>query len=597
MNIKLQLEALEWVYSLAKGSEPNGVYIPQKPYIENSPTNGVFEELIPEQTGVHSEALLKMFSDISKENGIRPHLAVVLKDGKLIAKAAWSPYELQTPHVSHSMSKSVVSMAVGLAVKENKLSLGEKIIDIFYDNLPEKINEKMKKISVENLLTMSSGAAFNEAKALMSSDWVNNFLSSDVIFEPGEKFHYNSLNTYMLSAIICKRCGTSLSEFLNERIFSPLGINNFYWEKCPRGIEKGGWGLYMSVLDYAKLGQLYLDGGIWHGKMIIDSEWIANSTSKKIDVPNNVDRNGYGYQIWILKNNSGYLFSGMFGQNVYIFPKRNIVIAINSGSTGIFPQGKLLNIVTEFITENKNFDDAPIKNFRYGYAAELRNSLADARFGNIISEETKISFTEKLRRSIFSFKKDMHRDEIPPAAAVLAGHKIIFENNRCGILPVLIQIMNGNFESGINSADFFVKGGKIIMKISCDDETHDIPLDFSDRPSYTNFEKRGDIFRVGIFSALTLDEDEIPVLKITMCFTETSCTKIFKFIFSAGGVILKVREDPPLYDAIEDASGMIMPAFGDKVRKTLEAVMETDIAEYKIKSFLEPNIKGEIKKL
>lgn len=597
MDIKRQLEALEWFYSLAKGSETNKVYIPQKPRLEHSGNDSAFEELIPEQTGVDSAALLKMFAEISSEKGISPHLAVVLRNGKLIAKAAWSPYEINTPHVSHSMSKSVVSMAAGIAVQNNLLDISEKITDIFYDEIPEKINENMRKVTVKNLLTMSSGAAFDEAKALMSSDWIKNFLASELIFMPGEKFHYNSLNTYMLSAIICKRSGMSLSEFLENNLFSYLDINNFYWEKCPHGIEKGGWGLYMSIFDYAKLGQLYLNGGMWRGKQIISAKWIANSTSKKIDVPDKIDRNGYGYQIWILKNGLGYLFSGMFGQNVYIFPERNMVIAINSGSSGIFPAGKLLNIITDFISEDKNFSDTPIKNFRYSDAAKLRISLEKAKFGSVLSEKIKPSLAERIRNSILSLRKEKTAVEIPPAAAVLAGHKIIFENNRAGILPVLIQVMNGNFESGINSAVFFIRNEILIMRISSDEEIHDIPLSFSDIPAYGEYEKRGDIFHVGISAALTLDEDDIPVLKITMCFTETSCAKIFKFIFETSSVILKIREIPELYNAIDDAAGMLLPTLGDKFRKTFEAVMETDMAEYKIKHFLEPDIKGEIEKM
>ncbi len=597
MDKKKQLEALDWIYSLANGSETNKVYIPQKPRLEGSLTDGAFEELIPEQTGVDSAALLKMFAEISAEKGISPHLAAVLRNGKLIAKSAWSPYEINTPHVSHSMSKSVVSMAVGIAVKNNLLDISEKISDIFYDEISGKTSEKMKRVTVEHLLTMSSGASFNEAKALMSSDWIRNFLSSEVMFEPGEKFHYNSLNTYMLSAAICRRSGMSLSEFLKKYLFGSLGINNFYWEKCPHGIEKGGWGLYLSILDYAKLGQLYLNGGLWRGRTLIDPEWIADSTSKRIDVPNNVDRNGYGYQIWIMKNGLGYLFSGMFGQNVYVFPKRNMVIALNSGSSGVFPQGRLLNIVSGFASDDRNFSDAPIKELRYSDAAALRNSLAGARFGKSLSEGSAPSFAEKLRRGIFSLRNEKPSDEIPPAAAILAGHEIVFENNRAGVLPLLIQVMNGSFESGINSAAFFVRGDSLIMRISGDDEYHDIPLSFAEKPAYTEFEKRGDVFRIGICASLTLDEDDIPVLKVTVCFTETSCAKILKFVFGTGGVILKVREDPELYTAIDDASGTFLPALGDTVRKTLEMVMESDIAGYKIKSFLEPDICGEVRKL
>lgn len=592
MDIKKQLDALDWIYSLAKGSEPRGVYIPQKPLLSDSVTSGIFRELIPEQAGVRSEALLEMFGRISAENDIFPHLAAVLRNGFLIAKAEWSPYELKTPHVSHSMCKSITSMAVGIAADEGLLHIDENIADIFPEKMPDRPQGYVKDITIKHLLTMSGGSSFNEAKALMTSeDWTEKFLAAETIFPPGERFHYNSMNSYMLSAIVCRRAGTSLSEFLGKRLFEPLGITNFYWEKSPQGIEKGGWGLYMGLLDYAKLGQLYLDGGIFRGKQLISAEWIAESASKKIAVPDSMGRDGYGYQIWTLKG-GGFLFSGMFGQNVYIFPKRNMVIAVNSGSSGIFPQGRLLNIVSEFVSDDKNFSDVPIKNFLYSNAADLKNALANAKFGTVISEKN--SLAERLKKSILKIKNN---SAIPPAAAVLSGYEIIFENDHAGILPVLIQVMNGNFESGIRSAAFFIKDEELIMRISDSEEFHDIPLSFSESPSYTYFKKRGDIFRVGNYAALTLDEDEIPVLKITLCFTETSCVKILKFIFGTDEVILKLREIPELYSAINDASDMFFPALGDTVRKTLEAVMETDIAEYKIKNFLEPNIRGKIRKI
>lgn len=602
MDIKKQLRALEWVYSLAKGSE-QGVYVPQKPALEPVDTEGSFEELLPEQVGVDSEALLKMFAEISAERGICPHSMVVLRNGKLIAKAEWTPFEIRQPHVSHSMSKSVVSMAVGIAREEGLLSIDEKIADIFPEKMPENPHKHMNQITIEHLLTMSSGASFNEARALMAKDWVKDFLSSEVTFEPGKKFHYNSLNTYMLSAILYKRTGISLTEYLEKRLFSPMKISGYYWEKCPLGIEKGGWGLYMGILDYAKLGQLYLNGGVWNGKSLVSPEWVAESTSKKIAKPDDVSRDGYGYQIWILKNNLGFLFSGMFGQNVFVFPKRDMVIAVTSGSSGIFPHGSLLDIVTEFAAENGNFSSAPIKNFRYANAAKLRNALAEARFGESLSEGIKPSLAERIRRSFFSIGKgkensDSVREEIPPAAAILAGNEIAFESNRGGILPVLIQVMNGNFEQGIDSAAFMVRNGILTMRISSNEDKWEIPLSFSGIPAYFNLEIRGDVFRVGTFAAVNLDEDEIPVLRITMCFTETSCTKIFKFIFGYDGVTLKVRESPELYSAIEDAEEMlIMPSLGGTLRKTIEAILETDIAGYKIKSFLEPNINGEIRSL
>ena len=156
-------------------------------------------------------------------------------------------------------------MAVGLLIEEGKLRLDENIYDIF----PDKVNSLLKifrpVITVENLLTMSSGITFNESGIVSGNDWVASYLNSTVNGTTGQIFQYNSMNTYMLSAIVTKRTGETLTEYLKPRLFQPLGITKYFWETCPAGITKGGWGLFLCAEDMAKLGQLYLQKGKWRG--------------------------------------------------------------------------------------------------------------------------------------------------------------------------------------------------------------------------------------------------------------------------------------------------------------------------------------------
>ena len=160
MNLKAQINALNMLYKMVNGGKISDL-TPPMPRFKPTVNEGKFEELLPEQTGVRSEGLLKMISELSESAGICPHSIVVLKDGKLIAKADWKPFSAQYLHVSHSLCKSVTAMAVGIAVKEKYLSADEKITDIFKDELPDNVHESMNDVTLERLLTMSSGVKFN----------------------------------------------------------------------------------------------------------------------------------------------------------------------------------------------------------------------------------------------------------------------------------------------------------------------------------------------------------------------------------------------------------------------------------------------------
>lgn len=603
MEIGKQIRALEWLHGLISGKETGDIYVSQKPRLSPSETAGAFEELLPEQVGVRSKGLLKMFSELSAAKGVNPHSAAVLRDGKLIAKADWSPYEIEYPHVSHSLCKSIVSMAVGLAAEEKILFLTEKVAPIFKEELPKSPHKLMKNVTVKNLLTMSSGVAFNEAKAVMSKNWVQDFLASEVVFQPGTDFHYNSLNTYMLSAIVCKRSGTSLTEYLNKRVFRPLGIKNFYWEKCPRGIEKGGWGLYMSLLDYAKLGQLYLDGGVWNGVRIISESWVKASTTRQIVKGESPCRQGYGYQIWLTKN-GGYVFSGMLGQNVFVYPKRGIVIAVTAGSDAVFPDCRAADIIGGFIDDDENFSDTPIKEFRYSEAAQLRNALAEAKFGEPLEISPKPTVAEILRQSLLPKKKIPSPEEednlLTQAAKILNGTEIIFEDVGSGdVLPMLIQAMSGNFDSGTERVTF--KAGEEFLSVTLfggdgGSAKTRIPLRYDGKPAYFELERRGDVYRIGVTGNFSADEDGRPVLRIMLCFTETACTRLLKFVFEGEEITLKFRDSPSLYNAIDEGAEILLPVLGNASKKILDAALETDIADYRIRKFLEPSIRGTIKK-
>ena len=251
----------------------------------------------------------------------------ILKDGKLVAEHYVPPYGAGYRHVSFSMCKSVTSMAVGLAMEEGLLSLDEKLVDIFPEYTGLFTKKAMKEVTVKHLLTMTAGVKFDEVSSYFAEDWRKSFIGSDVSFAPGTDFTYNSLNTYMLAAIVTRRAGCSMLAYLKSRLFRPLGIHNITWDCCPKGIERGGWGMKLSLQDMVKLGELYLNDGaiLRDGKRIqlLSRAWIHESTQTHVEFEDTTLTKGYGYQIWCLKDGA-WLFNGVFGQNVIRKPLATI---------------------------------------------------------------------------------------------------------------------------------------------------------------------------------------------------------------------------------------------------------------------------------
>lgn len=572
MGLKIQLKAIGFLYGIFKGDTKNYCSKSDKFVFNPVDMSGVFQEALPEQEGVHSEGLLKMFSELSDDRRINPHSVLVLRNGKLIAKADWKPFSSEYLHVSHSLAKSVTAVATGIALKEKYIGIDEKLADIF-----EGADKPLGRATIRNLLTMSTGAKFNEAGSLLSDNWVESFLSSETIFDLGTEFRYNSMNTYMISAAICRRTGMSLSEYLSRRLFRPMNIRDFYWEKCPAGIEKGGWGLYMSIYDYARLGQLWLQGGLWNGVQLVPHEWISVASAKQIS-NNNFCRDGYGFHVWIGKH--GVIFSGMFGQLVYVVPKYNMVIAVTAGSENLFPCGGAFNYIDDFLGNSHNFSSKPISRFRYAETAALRKSLASAQFGMPLENSN--------RKNIFSRLKALfiNQNRNSPES-VLNGVGISFGNNRADIVPLLIKVMDGCFGHGIDEIKFLLSGDSFYLLVVLEGTAVKIPVSFSNASefSYNNY-------RVASTAVFTADEDGYPVIKIQLCYLETSCTKVLKLIFTERGVTLKVRESPKLYDAMDELSALTVTDISDGLRKRLESILESDAAGYKVKSFVEPTLEG-----
>ncbi len=288
-----------------------------------TPVTASLPRSTPEAEGVSSKAIIT-FLDSAAASRQEFHSFMFLRHGKVIAEGWWDPYKPDLRHTLYSTSKSFTSTAVGFAVNEKLLTVNDKVISFFPDQLPDSVSPFLADMTVKDLLTMSAGQSPEPTGAIRSAGpgWVKSFLAFPVTNDPGTTFLYNSMATFMLSAIVQKVTGEMVIDYLRPRLFSPLGIEGMEWEINPDGINTGGWGLLVKTEDMAKFGQLYLQKGMWNGKQVIPASWVEEATTFKIDqAPDALQSKrdssdwlqGYCYQFWRCRDNA-FRADGAFGQ-------------------------------------------------------------------------------------------------------------------------------------------------------------------------------------------------------------------------------------------------------------------------------------------
>ncbi|MDJ1495200.1 serine hydrolase [Cytophagaceae bacterium DM2B3-1] len=304
----------------------------------------------PESQGVSSSAILNFIKATSTSN-IDWHSFMLLRHGKVIAEGWWQPFAAEYKHTLYSLSKSFTSTAIGLLVKEGKLSVEDSVLSLFADEAPSSPDENLKQMKVKHLLTMNTGHGEDTMPKLREQEkqqtWTKTFLSQPVAFQPGTHFLYNTGATYMLGAIVHKKTGQTLTQYLEPRLFQPLGIKNYDWEVSPQGLNTAGYGLRVKTEDIALLGQLYLQKGKWNGKEILTESWVDDATKAQTtsQAGDGDWSQGYGYQFWRCKPGF-YRGDGAFGQYCFVMPQYDAVLAVTSES---WDMQKSMNVVYEHL--------------------------------------------------------------------------------------------------------------------------------------------------------------------------------------------------------------------------------------------------------
>ena len=581
-------------------------YFPQKP---DFPFDAVYEQAFvratPESQGISSDLFAALLRELDASKDTEMHHFMALRHGKVICECNFAPYPKGMWHITHSMCKSITGMAIGMLIEEEKLKLDENIYDIFPDHINAFSKIFRPVITVENLLTMTSGVTFNESGIVSGNDWLGSFLNASVNGKPGTEFQYNSLNTYVLSAIVTKRTGETLTEYLTPRLFGPLGITKYYWETCPKGITKGGWGLFLCAEDMAKLGQLYLQRGKWNGQQLVSEYWIEISTARHLKTQN--DTYGYGYQLWMEQRPGSFEYNGMLGQNVIIYPDMDMVLVTNAGNKEMFQDCIMLNIIRKYFPVNYHPADVlPENPLSYSLLKRLCGELENGENNN-----RSTSLRGRWKRNVVSRRK--HSDKkysYRISAAVdrpsdhhsfmraVSGRTYVMEQQNIGIAPLFVQVFHNNMTDGISEISFTYDAGNFWISFTEGEVIHKLPVGFG-RAADGCVDLHGEHYLVATLGEFARDENDIPVLKLEVTFIE-ECVKRKAHIFfhEDNGIEIRWNETPGKKMILAGLSSITEELSGNFLYNSLlgDHNITTELLHRLMEQTIEPAVRGYLKR-
>lgn len=581
-------------------------YFPQKP---DFPFDAVYEQAFvratPESQGISSDLFAALLRELDASKDTEMHHFMALRHGKVICECNFAPYPKGMWHITHSMCKSITGMAIGMLIEEEKLKLDENIYDIFPDHINAFSKIFRPVITVENLLTMTSGVTFNESGIVSGNDWLGSFLNASVNGKPETEFQYNSLNTYVLSAIVTKRTGETLTEYLTPRLFGPLGITKYYWETCPKGITKGGWGLFLCAEDMAKLGQLYLQRGKWNGQQLVSEYWIEISTARHLKTQN--DTYGYGYQLWMEQRPGSFEYNGMLGQNVIIYPDMDMVLVTNAGNKEMFQDCIMLNIIRKYFPVNYHPADVlPENPLSYSLLKRLCGELENGENNN-----RSTSLRGGWKRNVVSRRK--HSDKkysYRISAAVdrpsdhhsfmraVSGRTYVMEQQNIGIAPLFVQVFHNNMTDGISEISFTYDAGNFCVSFTEGEVIHKLPVGFG-KAADGCVDLHGEHYLVATLGEFARDENDIPVLKLEITFIE-ECVKrkVHIFFHEDNGIEIRWNETPGKKMILSGLSSITEELSGNFLYNSLlgDHNITTELLHRLMEQTIEPVIRGYLKR-
>ncbi|MEE0984978.1 MAG: serine hydrolase [Bacteroidaceae bacterium] len=273
----------------------------------------------PEAQGISSAHIQEFMDTLMRDTRTEVHSCIVMRHGHVIAEMYPQPWRKDYRHTMYSVSKTFTSVAVGMCIQDSLIALGDTIGKFI--SLPASASRNVRAITVRDLLTMQSGIPVDTKMRIHETEWLKAYLSKKPTASPGTRWAYDSIMSYILSAILQKATGQTLMDFLQERLFHPLGITDALWEESPESITCGGWGLYIRPEAMAAFGQFLLNKGQWQGKQLLSPSWIDEMMK-----PQSVNGR-YSYHIWQTKHPGWAEANGAYGQFIFIIPESDMVVS------------------------------------------------------------------------------------------------------------------------------------------------------------------------------------------------------------------------------------------------------------------------------
>lgn len=585
--VKEQLAVYELLRSMIRGKTGHlskAPYLPQKPpFSQELSKSWSFPRVRPEERGISSRRIEEYFRALEALEETDIHGALVLRGGAVIGECSFAPYRNEIWHIGHSLCKSITGMAIGLLIQEGKLDLQDRVGKIFERRRSLFAGMRQKNLTVEHLLTMTSQVTFKETGIVSGEDWVKGYLDAPASGNPGSRFDYNSMNSYMLSAIVTEITGESMAEYLKPRLFGPMGIRDFFWEACPRGITKGGWGLFLRPEDAAKFGQLYLDGGSWRGEQLIPREWVEASTSKKVDTPEEMSPYGYGYQIWMGGREGSFLFNGMLGQNVVVYPDLDMVLVTNAGSNELFPNSALMEVVRTYFEG----DFAPPHRLSEDPVAWENLKRQERRFGAGRGPSPRIQrggWNRKRSGISRSWQGQMRR---------LDGNFYRLERQQAGLFPLIMQVFHNNFTDGISRIGFQYEDGKGYLLVREGNAAKRLELGFEGWAE-NEISLHGESYRTAVSGRFAQDEDQGLVLKVEIAFLEEAARRKIKIFFREDTIRLEMDETPGKELIQKGLGGLLKEAASHPLLNGFREMTPLDLPELLVEQTIHPVIYGKL---
>lgn len=357
----------------------------------------------PEEFGISTEDILCMIQEL--ETFVEDiHSITVVCDNDVILLKCIEPYNENAGQMMHSFAKSINSMAVGIAIEEGGLGLNDHVLDYFREYLPKKYDPRLEKLTVRNLLTMSaSSCRLSTCFRGVTGSWISHYFTYELPHDPGSAFQYDTGASYMLSSLVTKVMGKNVFELMKERVFGPMGITNVEWLESPEGNTVGGWGLYLTTPDIAKIAILLANRGKWNGIQLVPEKYLEQATTKQIETPKSESLYGYGYQFW-MEDDHAFCVYGAFGNVIVVNPVKRMAVALTAGAgdKNGNPNRLISRIVNERLFKRTNRKPLPVNEHAEAELnSYLRSLVLPCAAGERVSE-----LEEKISEKVIAFEEN-----------------------------------------------------------------------------------------------------------------------------------------------------------------------------------------------